>query len=55
MTALFGLSQSLWQMILFRCMAGVFAGTVVSVNLSFPVPCLEADSEQDRACHVFRE
>ncbi|KAF9732049.1 hypothetical protein PMIN07_008208 [Paraphaeosphaeria minitans] len=31
-TALFGLSQSLWQMILFRCLAGMFAGTVVTVR-----------------------
>ena len=28
-TALFGLSKTVWQMILFRCLAGVFAGTVV--------------------------
>ena len=28
-TALFGLSKTIWQMILFRCFAGVFAGTVV--------------------------
>ena len=31
-TAIFGLSQSIWQMILFRCLAGVFAGTVVTVR-----------------------
>ncbi|USP80809.1 uncharacterized protein yc1106_08083 [Curvularia clavata] len=31
-TALFGLSQSLWQMMLFRCLGGVFAGTVVTVR-----------------------
>ncbi|CAI6333735.1 unnamed protein product [Periconia digitata] len=31
-TALFGLSTALWQMILFRCLAGVFAGTVVTVR-----------------------
>ena len=28
-TALFGLSTKIWQMIVFRCLAGVFAGTVV--------------------------
>lgn len=28
-TALFGLSTKIWQMIMFRCIAGVFAGTVV--------------------------
>ncbi|KAJ4287585.1 hypothetical protein N0V90_012288 [Kalmusia sp. IMI 367209] len=31
-TALFGFSQSIWQMILFRCLAGVFSGTVVTVR-----------------------
>ncbi|KAF2121221.1 major facilitator superfamily domain-containing protein [Lophiotrema nucula] len=31
-TALFGMSQALWQMILFRCLAGVFAGTIVTVR-----------------------
>ncbi|KAF2028576.1 MFS general substrate transporter [Setomelanomma holmii] len=31
-TSLFGMSQSLWQMIIFRCFAGVFAGTVVTVR-----------------------
>jgi MFS family permease len=30
-TALFGLSKRIWQMILFRCGAGVFAGTLVYV------------------------
>jgi MFS family permease len=33
-TALFGLSKRIWQMILFRCCAGVFAGTLVYVYLS---------------------
>jgi MFS family permease len=27
--ALFGFSRELWQMILFRCLAGVFSGSVV--------------------------
>jgi MFS family permease len=31
-TALFGFSTHIWQMILFRCFAGVFAGTVVTVR-----------------------
>ena len=31
-TAMFGLSKSLWQMILTRCLAGVFAGSVVTVR-----------------------
>lgn len=31
-TTLFGMSQTLWQMALFRCLGGVFAGTVVTVR-----------------------
>lgn len=31
-TALFGLSKTLWQMIMFRCMAGVFAGTILTIR-----------------------
>ncbi|KAL3420317.1 major facilitator superfamily transporter [Phlyctema vagabunda] len=31
-TALFGISTEIWQMILFRCLAGAFAGTVVTVR-----------------------
>ncbi|OCK85277.1 MFS transporter [Lepidopterella palustris CBS 459.81] len=31
-TALFGMSKTLWQMIIFRCLAGVFAGTIVTVR-----------------------
>lgn len=28
-TAMFGLSRTIWQMILLRCCAGVFAGTTL--------------------------
>ncbi|KEF62163.1 uncharacterized protein A1O9_00135 [Exophiala aquamarina CBS 119918] len=31
-TALFGLSQSIWQMIVLRCFSGVFAGTIVTIR-----------------------
>ncbi|CBX96864.1 hypothetical protein IAQ61_008186 [Plenodomus lingam] len=31
-TTLFGLSSNLWQMVVFRCMSGVFSGTVVTVR-----------------------
>ncbi|KAI0599249.1 major facilitator superfamily transporter [Biscogniauxia sp. FL1348] len=31
-TCLFGLARSLWQMVLFRCLAGLFAGTIVTVR-----------------------
>ncbi|KAK0111141.1 hypothetical protein ONS95_001517 [Cadophora gregata] len=38
-TALFGLSRTIWQMVLFRCCAGVFAGTVVTVRTSISENC----------------
>jgi MFS family permease len=41
-TALFGLSQSLWQMILFRCVAGIFAGNVVLELLHLPCAFTES-------------
>jgi len=28
-TTLFGLSKSIWQMVIFRCISGVFAGSIV--------------------------
>ncbi|KAI0123320.1 MFS general substrate transporter [Xylariales sp. AK1849] len=31
-TGIFGLATTLWQMILFRCLAGVFAGTIVTIR-----------------------
>ncbi|KAI4910130.1 hypothetical protein J4E90_007561 [Alternaria incomplexa] len=31
-TTLFGMSQTLWQMALFRCLGGAFAGTVLTVR-----------------------
>ncbi|KAK8101876.1 permease of the major facilitator superfamily [Apiospora kogelbergensis] len=31
-TSIFGLATSLWQMMLFRCLAGVFAGTIVTIR-----------------------
>jgi len=30
--ALFGLATTIWQMVLFRCLAGLFAGTIVTVR-----------------------
>ncbi|MCJ1436980.1 hypothetical protein MMC27_006363 [Xylographa pallens] len=42
-TALFGFSKTIWQLILFRCLAGVFAGSVVYVlYLSDPLSQLTA-------------
>ncbi|PSR87002.1 major facilitator superfamily transporter [Coniella lustricola] len=31
-TSVFGTARTLWQMILFRCLAGVFAGTIVTIR-----------------------
>lgn len=31
-TSLFGLAKSIWQMVVFRCAAGVFAGSIVTVR-----------------------
>ncbi|EXJ79300.1 hypothetical protein A1O3_08802 [Capronia epimyces CBS 606.96] len=31
-TAVFGLSKTIWQMILLRCFAGIFAGTIVTIR-----------------------
>lgn len=31
-TSLFGLSKTVWQMIVFRCLAGVFSGTIVTIR-----------------------
>ncbi|KAK7965835.1 uncharacterized protein PG986_000112 [Apiospora aurea] len=31
-TSIFGMATSLWQMVLFRCLAGVFAGTIVTIR-----------------------
>lgn len=38
-TALFGMSRTLWQMILTRCMAGFFAGSVVTVRTMISENC----------------
>ncbi|KAI0439737.1 major facilitator superfamily transporter [Xylaria telfairii] len=31
-TSLFGMARAIWQMVLFRCLAGVFAGSIVTVR-----------------------
>ena len=31
-TALFGMARTIWQMMLFRCLAGVFAGSIVTIR-----------------------
>jgi len=36
-TSLFGLSKTIWQMIVFRCFAGLFSGTLVCVILNVTI------------------
>jgi MFS family permease len=38
-TSLFGMSKQLWQMIAFRCVAGLFAGSVVTVRAMLTENC----------------
>ena len=37
--ALFGLSRTIWQMILFRCLGGLFAGSVVTIRTMLSENC----------------
>ena len=39
-TGLFGMSKKLWQMIAFRCAAGLFAGSVVTVRAMITENCI---------------
>lgn len=34
-TSLFGMAKTIWEMILFRCLSGVFAGTIVTIRTMF--------------------
>lgn len=46
-TAIFGLSRTVWQMVLFRCFAGIFAGSIVFVNPLFDHDiCIDGCVEQ---------
>lgn len=52
-TALFGLSTSLWQMIFFRCFAGVFAGTVVTIRTMISENCSKATQGRAFSWYMF--
>lgn len=41
-SALFGMSATLWQMVLFRCMAGLFAGSSVTIRAMLSENCTKA-------------
>lgn len=34
-TSIFALSRTIWQMIVFRCLAGIFSGNIVYVTFSY--------------------
>ena len=52
-TALFGLSQTLWQMVLFRCLAGVFAGSVVTVRTMLSENCTKSNQGRAFSWYMF--
>lgn len=41
-SALFGMSSTLWQMVVFRCLAGLFAGSSVTIRAMLSENCTKA-------------
>lgn len=52
-TALFGMSRTLWQMILFRCLAGVFAGSAVTVRTMISENCTKLSQARAFSWYMF--
>ena len=52
-TTLFGMSQNLWQMILTRCLAGVFAGSVVTVRTMISENCTKETQGRAFSWYMF--
>ncbi|KAK3625232.1 hypothetical protein LTR22_023651 [Elasticomyces elasticus] len=52
-TALFGMSQTLWQMILARCFAGCFAGSVVTVRTMISENCTKRSQARAFSWYMF--
>lgn len=52
-TALFGLSQSLWQMICLRCFAGVFAGSAVTIRAMISENCTKRNQARAFSWYMF--
>ena len=52
-TALFGMSQTLWQMILCRCLAGCFAGSVVTVRTMISENCTKQSQAKAFSWYMF--
>jgi len=52
-TALFGMAQNLWQMVLFRCIAGCFAGSVVTVRAMISENCTKTTQARAFSWYMF--
>ena len=52
-TMLFGLSRSLWQMIVVRCLAGSFAGSVLTVRIMVAESCSKQNEGKAFAWFMF--
>ena len=49
----FGLSRTVWQMILLRCLAGVFAGSVVTIRVMLSENCDKAGQARAFSWYMF--
>ncbi|KAK0303787.1 hypothetical protein LTR01_007873 [Friedmanniomyces endolithicus] len=52
-TAVFGLSRSLWQMVLARCFAGCFAGSVVTIRTMISENCTKRSQARAFSWYMF--
>jgi len=52
-TALFGLSTNLWQMVLARCLAGVFAGSAVTIRTMLSENCTKESQARAFSWYMF--
>lgn len=52
-TALFGMSRTLWQIILFRCFAGLFAGSVVTIRTMISENCTKRTQARAFSWYMF--
>lgn len=52
-TAFFGMSRTLWQMILCRCLAGCFAGSVVTIRTMITENCTKRSQARAFSWYMF--
>nr|OQO32340.1 hypothetical protein B0A51_00399 [Rachicladosporium sp. CCFEE 5018] len=52
-SALFGLSRNLWQMVLFRCVAGLFAGSSVTIRAMLSENCTKYTQARAFSWYMF--